>query len=338
MKFINKHIINIIFTISFLVIGLTLFAYWKNQSLNWNYYLGTDKLGHFGDFVGGFLGTFLTIIATIYIYRTFNAQKKSIEIQEEQLSNQKEELQSQKEELILQRKLIAQQQFETTFFNMLNVHRELKKGLNLNISKRISNYEPTRIEYRPDFIGANYIERQKDTIPISDFIGLEVFNFIHKDFNQLYNYYINLSSILVFGQPADIKILSESIKNELINSANLGEIEIINKIFWIIFYNYRNILSHYFRNVYHILKFIRENEIQNNLSYQKYADIFQSQLNEDEQFLLFYNFIAFDDEEKQEFSTVNLCNHYKFLENLGHENLLDNEKHNNKNFYKFLVK
>ncbi len=46
-------------------------------------------------------------------------------------------------------------------------------------------------------------------------------------------------------------------------------------------------------------------------------NILQSQLNNDEQFLLFYNFIAFDDNDKKEFSTINLCNHYQFLENLG---------------------
>ena len=97
-------------------------------------------------------------------------------------------------------------------------------------------------------------------------------------------------------------------------------------------------MSHYFRNIYHILKFITENEIQNKLDYQKYADILQSQLNDDELFLLFYNFIVFEDESKKEFSTINICNNYHFLENLGHENLLNNDLHNNKKFYNVDVK
>lgn len=50
-----------------------------------------------------------------------------------------------------------------------------------------------------------------------------------------------------------------------------------------IFSRYQNQISHYCRNVYHILKFIRENEkINKNLNYKKYSDILQSQLNIDE--------------------------------------------------------
>ena len=122
MDFFKKHFTIITFiSISILIIGLTIFAYWKNDFLNTNYFLQTDKLGHFGDFIGGFLGTLLTLIATIYIYQTFNAQKKSIEIQEEQLINQKKELQSQKQELILQRQLITQQQ------EFLHIRNKIKK-------------------------------------------------------------------------------------------------------------------------------------------------------------------------------------------------------------------
>ena len=117
MKTKEKKNIFIILFLSLLVIGLTLYAYWKNQYLNWNYYLGTDKLGHFGDFIGGFLGTILTGLATYLVYLTFISQKK---------------------ELKLQRKLIAQQQFETTFFNMMNVHRELKNSFYLNSNTSIS--------------------------------------------------------------------------------------------------------------------------------------------------------------------------------------------------------
>ncbi len=138
-----------------------------------------------------------------------------------------------------------------------------------------------------------------------------------------------------------VNIIDNEIVEFLKNNKDLlnnKEAEIIELIFWLVFNNYRNILSHYFRNIFHLLKFIRENEIQNKSDYQKYADIFQYQLNEDEQFLLFYNFIVFEDNTKKEMSTISLCNQYNFLENLGHENLLDNEKHNNKNFYNFDIK
>lgn len=339
MKFLKKHFtIIIIISLSLLVIGLTIYAFWKNNYLNTSYFLGTDKLGHFGDFIGGFLGTLLTLIATIYIYQTFNSQKKSIEIQEEQLTNQKEELKSQKQELILQRQLIAQQQFESTFFNMLNVHRELKNNLEINVISRICNIIFNRESKKPSMKGPFL---SPTTISeIDDFDGVNVFKLIRLDFEILYNSFKNLNTI-EGSQIFSNKIIKDIIQQELLNNEEIlngNEIEVIKKIFWIIFHNYRNILSHYFRNVYHILKFIRENEIQNNVNYQKYADIFQSQLNEDEQFLLFYNFIVFEDKSKKHLSTKELCDNYNFLENLGHENLLDRELHNNKNFYSFEIK
>lgn len=317
MKKEEKIFIYTILSLSLLIIGLTLYAYWRNNFLNFNYFLGTDKLGHFGDFIGGFLGTILTGLATYLVYKTYISQK---------------------EELELQRKLIAQQQFETTFFNMLNVHRELKKGFSFNINVRITNYTPIDEVIKSEY---GYILNKDDSYkPISYFNELEVLNFIRQEFIILYKSFIDLKSTRG-SQNFGLNIIKNEIlvllidKRELLNS---NEKEIIEQIFWIIFYNYRNILSHYFRNVYHILKFIRENELKNKENYRKYADIFQSQLNEDEQFLLFYNFIAFEDKVKKKLSTINICNHYKFLENLGYENLLDNEKHNNKNFYNFEIK
>lgn len=97
-----------VFSISVLIIGLTIMVFMANGFLNPNYKLEPSHLGAFGDFIGGFLGTILTIIATVYIYKTYHSQKK---------------------ELILQKQLGAQQLSDTSFFKMLNVHRELKNGL-----------------------------------------------------------------------------------------------------------------------------------------------------------------------------------------------------------------
>ena len=311
--------------LSLIVIGITLFAYNLGRLINLEYFsnpdeynFNTDKLGQFGDFIGGFLGTVLTAIATFFIYKTYISQKNELESQ---------------------RKLIAQQQFESTFFNMLNVHRELKNSLSLNSNIKICNIakyiEKPDLDSKDDWLGNKTKEEVK-----TFYESVDVFSFIRLDFEVLFRIFKKINTENG-SKTFSSYVIKEKIKTDLINNRDLlerSEKEIIEKIFWIIFQNYRNILSHFFRNSYHILKFIRENEIQNNLEYQKYADIFQSQLNEDEQFLLFYNFIVFEEEGKKELSTLSLCNNYKFLENLGHENLLDNELHNNKKFYKFKIK
>jgi Putative phage abortive infection protein len=306
MNFFKKHfIILIIVLLSVLIIGTTMFAYWKNDFLDPNYYLGTDKLGHFGDFIGGFLGTILTIVATVYIYKTYMSQK---------------------EELESQRKLISQQQFESTFFNLLNIHIDIKKNLRIDFSE--ANFKPA------DYSSINKLQ-------INDF---EVFSDVRQFIT--YMYFRIIKSIVPIEEIFEKNNTHPEIQKTVNDFSKLSDLDKedegkrLSFIFKIIFPRYQNQISHYCRNVYHILKFIRENESQNkNINYKKYSDILQSQLNVDEQFILFYNFIIFDVNDNDEYlHPINIVNHYKFLENLGSNNLLDKELHNNKKFYSFEIK
>jgi len=279
----KKPVVILVFAISVLIILLTTLAYWLNGYLSTTS-LVTERLGHYGDFVGGFLGTVLTIVATLYIINTYHSQK---------------------EELELQRNLLAQQQFESTFFNLLTTHRELKKDLKISGSI-----------FRGQIITA-------------DIIGVDVIETVIKDLKKKYNELTQpLSTDPFVGKPEierQINKFNEIDKND--------EIERLKYIYNFIFHQYQNQISHYCRNIYHILKFLRKNE-QNDillhpknsetltLKFKEYANVFQSQLNVDEQLLIFYDFIYFNGETKGIYSTMNLLNHYKFLENVGEENLL----------------
>ena len=291
----------VIISVSFFVVIITIGAFHFNDSFDLSTHLATDKLGHFGDFIGGFLGTILTIIATIYVYKTFHSQKK--------------ELRSQKKELKLQRQLVAQQQFESTFFNMLNVHRELKNNFKYS---------------RPNF-GRGLEPTEKFGLDVIKMIRERYWR-IYTDVNNTYNGEPNMYSKSHEIEQNLIKFKKDDLKLEL------SKIIISYKV---LFHQYQNFLSHYCRNVFHILKFIRENEKNETLGndkmkYKNYANIFQSQLNVDEQFILFYNFIHFNKETENEiFWTINLVNHFKFLENIGIGNLLI-KKH--ELFYDFEIK
>lgn len=246
MKVKEKIIIVVISSISIVIVGLTLYAYWKNDFLNFTYFLGTDKLGHFGDFIGGFLGTILTSIATFLVYRTYVTQKQELEDQS---------------------KLILQQQFENTFFNMLNVHRELKKNLSY---KEIS--------------------KSGDLIQNGElYDGLSTINYINTMYTKNYKDLKN-SNHNPPGTYRNFKL--EQLEKDLKEYNEINEENILIVCFTDLFKNHQNQISHYCRNVYHILKYIRENEKNKTLGkdqkkYKNYASIFQSQLNVDEQFLLF---------------------------------------------------
>ena len=68
-------------------------------------------------------------------------------------------------------------------------------------------------------------------------------------------------------------------------------------------------LGHYFRHLYHILKYTHESNI---VTKKKYIDIVQAQMSDDELYLVFYNGISkFGKEKLQPF-----LEEYGFLENI----------------------
>lgn len=86
-----------------------------------------DKLGVIGDYFGGMLNPvfgFLSLLALLY---TINIQLKALKIQSEELKLTREELEATREELARSAKaqeqssaIFKQQQFETTFFSLIN--------------------------------------------------------------------------------------------------------------------------------------------------------------------------------------------------------------------------
>lgn len=301
-KIFKNYFKEIILIFSFAVIALTLFSYYINNSFSFSYDLATDKLGQFGDFIGGFLGTVLTMVATYYIYKTYHSQK-------DELDNQK--------------KLINQQQFESTFFNLLNIHIDIKKNLNI------------------DFSDATFKPQEYNGVDKVQINGLEVFIDVKQFTKFMYSRIIKNSTPVneIFNKKVpnpDIKTTLDEY-HKLSESDKSDEKKNIEFIYKYIFSRYQNQISHYCRNVYHILKFIRENEEEykfNNC--KKYSDILQSQLNVDEQFVLFYNFIIFDINDNDKFlHPIDIVNHYSFLENIGIDNLISKE---HENFYNFIIK
>lgn len=289
--------------------------------------------GYFGSYVGGVLGTIIGFVTLFFVYITYTSQRK---------------------ELKLQRELIAQQQFESTFFNMLNVHRELKNSLRIirNPSKiGIEVFNSIKSDYEQIFHSdkANNILKFEN---ISTFESIEISNKVKelksiedkiKELKKSFTEKYPDGKISFFNNSSggyDVLKLTSEESNKLLKF----EKERIGITYKLLFDKHKNQISHYCRNVYHILKYIRENEKNKTLGddfnkYKSYANIFQSQLNVDEQFLLFYNFIHFNENDNVEYlHPINIVNHYKFLENLGSNNLLDKELHNNKNFYTFDIK
>ncbi|MCR8866889.1 putative phage abortive infection protein [Priestia megaterium] len=87
----------------------------KNDKVITNF---IGNLGPFGDFIAGTTVPLLTFVSFLAILKTLSLQK-------EQMLNQQEELNASIKEMREQGKTLEIQRFESTFFNMLNLHNEI---------------------------------------------------------------------------------------------------------------------------------------------------------------------------------------------------------------------
>lgn len=108
--------------------GLVALAVYSIKIYNKGYFLfsGWDELdvgvtGLFGDFFGGVVGS-LWALAGVFLY--FSALKV-----------QQKQLEAQKKDMKLNEKLVSQQQFEATFFGLLQTQKDLKNNLSCEVQR-----------------------------------------------------------------------------------------------------------------------------------------------------------------------------------------------------------
>jgi uncharacterized membrane protein len=100
----------------------------------------SEKIGQFGDYFGGIIGSIWSLAGVILFYVALQEQRKDIEINRTALEKQIEEFSLQRVELSETRKIFEEQaetlkvqRFENTFFQLLNLHHEIVNNLYLEI-------------------------------------------------------------------------------------------------------------------------------------------------------------------------------------------------------------
>ncbi len=88
-----------------------------------------EALGPVGDFFGGTTVGLLTLASMLFVIASISMQRKQLDMQQDELKMQREELAKTREEFELTNKTLTKQQFESTFFNMINLHHNLWKDL-----------------------------------------------------------------------------------------------------------------------------------------------------------------------------------------------------------------
>ena len=262
------------------------------------YFNNWTTSGTFGDSFGAINSLFSGLALAGIIY-TIYLQKIELELQRKESRETK--IQS------------RTQSFENMFFNLFKIHQELRKEISFNTSSVI------------------FTKSKKKIIN-----GKQFFEFAHKDFIELWEkeykeegefgstplYNLHISDYK-YEKPNGTKKTDGKIINHTVEKHLKYITDLKYPIFW---EKYANYLGDYFRNIYHILKFIsteKSREIKNNESkregvsekYRKYADILQSQMSYSELFFMFYN--------AQKYTKVKpYIKEFDFVENLTIKNLL----------------
>ncbi len=195
------------------------------------YIIKTLPYNELGDFIGGITAPFLALSAFILLFLTYRTQK--IELHENRMILQK------------QNETFKKQQFETTFFNMLNLHHQI-----------VNSMDVVKIKQTQLLLSK---EKKRYTIKSRD-----CFVIFYKGLKDIYS--------------------ATKTKHK-----DHSELDIVNDSYRRYYQRHQYDLGHYFRNLYHIIKFIDQSEIINKGSY---TSLVRAQLSSHELLLLFYNCLS----------------------------------------------
>lgn len=269
-----------------------------NNSRIGDYVIHIGDYNELGDFISGVSGPILSLAAFLLLYLTYRLQSNEL---------------SETKILLKQQSIISiKQKFENTFFNLLQVHKQIKDSISLNTSICIC-------------------WNMGDKPPVENISSNRVFEFAKQDYTNFY--YNNTHDLQAKDLIDKFKELKDLGDYEEIKTPLNEPIKRIKETYTVFFESYHNQFSHYFRHLYYILEFIEKEEnyeLQNNISdkdsitknFLFYAGILQSQFTSSEMFLIFYNGICFPNLKR-------LIDKYNLLENLCIEDLIDEKNHKN---------
>ncbi len=246
-----------------------------------------ERTGVIGDTIGGIMNPFLALAGVLITFLAFYMQLRANRIQ---IDNFKEELKVQKEESRIR-------QFEAQYYEMLRFHKENVNELEISVAERDAN--------------GNFIYK---TVR-----GRDVFRYFANELEMVYNYIVEIDFATKdqFGlaysaffngainqfEYEELEVFMMKFKTEFLTS---GEISTENKELDS-FYNttpiarysllkgHENLLGHYYRHLYHTVKFIALEDEKFISYYQKrnYLRILRAQLSNYEQLMLFYNYLVY---------------------------------------------
>lgn len=203
----------------------------------------------------------------------------AIFLQSQELELQREELKATRHEFELQNETLKLQRFENTFFQMLNLHHEIVSAMVIQKNEKLQDSD-----HLPAKKGGGFFYTQGTTHPLEEkeSYRTEIVELKGRRCMQtfLYDFEIRLKNKSF--SPSKKETYLEELGNYL-------------TCYYETYKRYEQHLGHYFRNLYNIIKYIDNSEIENK---KVYSSLIRAQLSEFELQLLALNCISSHGQDK----------------------------------------
>lgn len=241
--------------LTLIILGAFIFILCRSWDFSWT--ISEEKVGQFGDFVGGVVGCIFAFVGVILYYVALTDQREDIRINREALETQVKTLNQQIEEFKAQTK--EMQETRTVYEEQTKLYR-----------KQTEYYE-------------QQVKELKNQTKIS---SLQHFN---SEFYSLLNVFISIKKNCektISDLLCKLKSIPVS-NNDTICNKHSVLIEEYTKQY----YNNSSSLSIFFKTIYRLLKMIDDSNIESE-SKQRYAKTLRSQLSEQELLILYYDYCS----------------------------------------------
>lgn len=206
-------------------------------------------LSSLGDFIAGTVGPLWALAGVLLVYVAFLGQQQQALAQEQQILDTQRDA--------------RRQQFESAFFQLLNLHNEIVHGLRVEV-------ERSRREWTAR-LGLEVIDE------VEIFEGRDVFTGLYQELVSLY------------AKDQQERLPSEFSIDIQGDFASEAEKERVLAVYEPLHRHYQSELGHYFRNLYTVVKYVDESEVEDP---KRYTNIIRAQLSSDELLMLFYNCLS----------------------------------------------
>jgi Putative phage abortive infection protein len=207
--------------------GIYIYLLIQNNTVTAKSDIDITKIGAFGDFIGGAIGSLWALAGVFLFFQALKDQRQDIETNIQLLQLQIENLESSKLTTEQQSKILRIQQFETTFFSLLKLFNETTDNLEI-LHAKTENSVPEIIKGKKVF--SVIVEKLNDSIEDKTLPPFIVVNKTKLTYKKIYHeyeeilepYFGALYSILIFIDKVDLEIsekytYSNTLRNCLTN-------------------------------------------------------------------------------------------------------------------------